>query len=55
MHTLFTRFLKATPQDSTWLGRDRFVLAAGHGSAYFIACRISVVIVSLDDLTIFGS
>lgn len=33
MHTLYTRFLKATPVEPNWIGRDRFVLAAGHGSA----------------------
>lgn len=51
MHTLFTRFLKATPQDSTWLGRDRFVLAAGHGSALLYSMlHICGYKVSLDDL-----
>lgn len=30
--TLFAKYLRHNPQDPTWLGRDRFVLSAGHGS-----------------------
>jgi len=29
---LFTRFLKFSPKNPSWLDRDRFVLSAGHGS-----------------------
>ncbi len=29
---LWGQFLKFNPQDPTWLGRDRFILSAGHGS-----------------------
>lgn len=29
---LFSRYLKFNPKDPEWLGRDRFVLSAGHGS-----------------------
>jgi transketolase len=29
---LWTRFLRYSPADPPWLGRDRFVLSAGHGS-----------------------
>ncbi len=30
--TLWCRFLRHDPQNPDWLGRDRFVLSAGHGS-----------------------
>lgn len=29
---LWSRFLRFNPEDPQWLGRDRFVLSAGHGS-----------------------
>src|SRR5271165_6813528 len=29
-YTLFTRFLRCNPKDTTWPDRDRFVLSAGH-------------------------
>ncbi len=29
---LFGKFLKFNPKDPKWLGRDRFILSAGHGS-----------------------
>lgn len=32
-YTLFTRHLVVNPQVDKWTNRDRFVLAAGHGSA----------------------
>jgi transketolase len=31
-YILFTEFLKFDPDDSQWLGRDRFILSAGHES-----------------------
>jgi transketolase len=31
-YTLFQRVLQHDPSDTTWLGRDRFVLSAGHSS-----------------------
>ena len=37
MHTLYTKVLKKNPYDSTWFNRDRFVLAAGHGSSLLYA------------------
>ncbi len=30
--TLWSEFMRFRPEDPTWLGRDRFVLSAGHGS-----------------------
>ncbi len=30
--TLWNDFLKFNPDDPNWIGRDRFVLSAGHGS-----------------------
>lgn len=31
-HVLWTRALRLDPEDPRWIGRDRFVLSAGHGS-----------------------
>lgn len=31
-YTLWTRFLRVSPQNPFWMGRDRFVLSAGHAS-----------------------
>ncbi|MBX3468077.1 MAG: transketolase [Planctomycetes bacterium] len=31
-HLLWTEFLRLDPREPRWLGRDRFVLSAGHGS-----------------------
>ncbi|MBI5888508.1 MAG: transketolase [Deltaproteobacteria bacterium] len=31
-HVLWTRFLRHSPKNPKWPGRDRFVLSAGHGS-----------------------
>lgn len=36
-YTLWSRFLKHSPQDDRWINRDRFVLSAGHGSALLYA------------------
>jgi len=33
VHTLYGGVLKQTPANSKWINRDRFILAAGHGSA----------------------
>ena len=30
--TLWSEFMRFRPEDPTWLGRDRFVLSAGHAS-----------------------
>jgi transketolase len=51
---LFTRFLRHNPANPDWMGRDRFVLSAGHGSMFLYAllylCGYQV---SLEDLKSF--
>ena len=37
VYELFTRHLKITPNSPNWFNRDRFILAAGHGSALLYA------------------
>ena len=31
-YTLWKKYLRHNPKNPTWIGRDRFVLSAGHGS-----------------------
>ena len=53
-YTLFQRFLKHDPNDSAWLGRDRFVLSCGHSSlTLYIQLFLSGYGLSLDDLKSF--
>jgi len=53
-YTLFQRFLKHDPSDSSWLGRDRFVLSCGHTSlTLYIQLFYSGYGLSLDDLKSF--
>ena len=53
-YTLFQRFLKHDPADSSWLGRDRFVLSCGHSSlTLYIQLFLSGYGLSLDDLKAF--
>lgn len=33
LYTLFSKHMKINPLESNWFNRDRFILAAGHGSA----------------------
>ncbi len=37
VHTIFTKHLKFDPKNPKWINRDRFILAAGHGSALLYA------------------
>ncbi len=51
---LWTQFLKWTPQDPNWPGRDRFVLSGGHGSMLLYSLlHLGGFPVSLDDLKQF--
>lgn len=53
-YTLFANHLIANPKNSTWFNRDRFVLAAGHGSMLLYGLlHLSGYNVSVDDLKSF--
>jgi transketolase len=50
-YLLFQRHLRHDPSDPIWLGRDRFVLSAGHSSlTLYIQLYLSGYPMSLDDL-----
>lgn len=50
-YTLYQRVLRHDPSDPHWLGRDRFVLSAGHSSlTQYIQLYLSGYPLSLDDL-----
>ena len=54
MYNLFTEHLLITPNKVDWFNRDRFVLAAGHGSAMLYATlHLSGYNVTMDDLKQF--
>jgi len=51
---LWTRHLRFDPRDPRWLGRDRFVLSAGHGSMLLYALlHLAGFDLALDDLKAF--
>ena len=53
-YTLFTKHLIATPKDSLWFNRDRFVLSAGHASALlYTMLHLCGYKVTMDDLKSF--
>jgi len=53
-HVLWTRHLRFDPSDPRWLGRDRFLLSAGHGSMLLYALlHLAGFDVSLEDLKAF--
>ena len=53
-YVLWNKFLKANPKNSSWFDRDRFVLAAGHGSALIYSLlHLTGYDVSLDNLKKF--
>lgn len=53
-YTLFTKQIKANPKNSTWFNRDRFVLAAGHGSMLLYSLlHLSGYDVTMDDIKSF--
>ena len=50
-YLLFQRVMRHDPTDPTWLGRDRFVLSAGHSSlTLYIQLYLSGYGLTLDDL-----
>lgn len=54
LYTLFLKHLKATPKDSNWINRDRFVLSAGHASSLLYAMlHLCGYKISLEDLKSF--
>lgn len=53
-YVLWTKHLKANPENSHWVDRDRFVLSAGHGSMLLYSLlHLSGYKVSIDDLKNF--
>ncbi|MFV0255569.1 MAG: transketolase [Erysipelotrichaceae bacterium] len=54
MYALYSEVLKHNPSDPEWFDRDRFIMAAGHGSALlYSALHLSGYPVSLEDLKQF--
>ena len=54
LYTLFTKHLVATPLNSQWFNRDRFVLSSGHASALLYSMlHLCGYKVSLDDMKQF--
>ena len=52
--TLWSKFLRFNPDDPQWVGRDRFVLSAGHGSMLLYSLlHLFGYDTSLDDLAQF--
>jgi transketolase len=53
-YTLFTRHLNVDVEDSKWINRDRFILAAGHGSMLLYSLlHLSGFDVSIEDIKNF--
>lgn len=53
-YTLWTDHMKINPKNSNWFNRDRFVLAAGHGSMLLYSLlHLSGYNVTMDDLKSF--
>ena len=53
-HVLWTRYLRFDPQEPRWLGRDRFILSAGHGSMLLYGLlHLSGFDLGIDDLKRF--
>ena len=54
LYQLFNHNLSATPENSGWINRDRFVLASGHASALLYSLlHLSGFNISIDDLKQF--
>lgn len=52
-YILFTEFLKFDPDDSEWLGRDRFILSAGHESMLLYSLLHMIGWLPMDELKRF--
>lgn len=52
-YLLFTEYLRFDPDDVKWLGRDRFILSAGHESMLLYSMLHSVGILEMDELKRF--
>jgi len=54
LYTLYTNFMNVTHQHQEWFNRDRFILAAGHGSAMLYATlHLAGYDISMKDLQEF--
>ncbi|MFA5542935.1 MAG: transketolase [Bacilli bacterium] len=53
LHTLFSRFMKYTPNHPDWINRDRFVLSAGHGSSLLYSMLYLNHYIGVEDLKSF--
>ncbi len=51
--TLYSEFLRFSPQNPSWIGRDRFVLSAGHESMLLYSILHMSGILSIEDLKNF--
>ena len=53
-YTIWTRHLRHNPRNPKWMGRDRFILSGGHGSALLYSLlHLTGYDLSLDDLKNF--
>ncbi len=52
-YLLFTEYLQFDPDDPSWLGRDRFILSAGHESMLLYTLLFMNGTLQLDDLKAF--
>jgi len=52
-YLLYTEFMNFDPKDPTWLGRDRFILSAGHESMLIYSMLHGAGWLSLDELKRF--
>lgn len=54
LYTLFSKEIKATHLNRNWINRDRFILAAGHGSSLlYVMLHLSGCNITIDDLKNF--
>ena len=54
IYSLYTKHLRVTPNETKWFNRDRFILAAGHGSGMlYPTLHLAGYKLSIDDLKEF--